>query len=105
MGEKRHFGGKLSIFSHLTFRHAPSPSGLGAIGSPRAPLPDPSLKNRVPFQRGPQQNGLKEAVNFDQKTPFWGQIFNFFPFNFPTRPELRVWVQSVARGPLYQTQV
>ena len=35
----------------------------------------------------------------------WKRIFNFFPFNFPTRPELRVWVQSVARGPLYQTRV
>ena len=33
------------------------------------------------------------------------KLFNFFPFNFPTRPELRVWVQSVACGPLYQTQV
>ena len=35
----------------------------------------------------------------------WKKFFNLIPFNFPTRPELRVWVQSVARGPLYQTQV
>ena len=43
MGEKRHFGGKLSIFFHLVF-DAPRASGLDAIGSPRVPLPDPSLK-------------------------------------------------------------
>ena len=69
-----------------------------------APLPDPSLKTGT-FQRGPQQNGLNEAIKYGRKTPFWGQIFNIFPFNFPTRPELRVWMQSVDRGPLYHTQV
>ena len=68
MGEKRHFGGKLSVFFHLVF-DAFRASGLDAIGSPRAPLPDPSLKTGT-FQRGPLQNGLNEAIKFGRKRRF-----------------------------------
>ena len=58
-----------------------------------------------PKTGGPPQNGLKEAINFWQKTPFFGEIFIFFPFDFLMRPDIRAWVHSIALGPPYRTQV
>ena len=55
MGEERLFGVKFLIFSHLIF-NAPQALGLDAIGSPRAPLPDPSLKKYL-FNGGPSRSG------------------------------------------------
>ena len=60
---------------------------------------------QIESNTGVQQNGLKETTNYCEKSPFLGRNFNFFPFNFPAQPEIRVWVHLVDYRPLYQAQV
>ena len=56
---------------------APRASGLGAIGSPRAPLPDPSLKKGT-FSTGAPAEWFKGGHQFWAKNAILGANFQFF---------------------------
>ena len=56
----------------------PRASGLGATGSPRAPLPDPSLKKGT-FSTGATAEWFKGGRQFWAKNAILGANFQFFP--------------------------
>ena len=72
------FWGQIFNFFPIYFSDAPRASGLGAIGSPQAPLVDPGLKKGT-FSTGAPAEWFKGGHQFWARNAILGANFQFFP--------------------------